>query len=293
MEIRKLEYFEAVSRLESFTKAAKELHIAQPSISNAIKSLEDELETKLLVRNKRNVRLTYEGEIFRSRVMEILNLVSKTGEEMSELNTKKESIINIGLPPMIGSEVLPLLYGEFRKKYPDIKIHVIELGTYGIFDALDEDRIDLGFNVFNEECIAKYEVEPVICGELQVLLSKHNTLASKEAISLEDIAKQKLIHLPNQSYIRKVVDLEFEKNNIKADILIVPEQMVTTINLVSKDLGISFVLGKKFSAIKERRTVTTKPLKNPIKYRAGFTWRKDKTLSGSAKKCIKFMKGRI
>ena len=83
MEIRVLRYFLAVAQEENITRAAEKLHIAQPSLSKQLMELEDELGKQLLIRGKRRIILTEEGVLLRKRAEEILELVSKTEQEIT------------------------------------------------------------------------------------------------------------------------------------------------------------------------------------------------------------------
>lgn len=110
MELRQLEYFIAVTNLKSFTKAADKLHVAQPSITIAIKKLEDSLGVILLERKQKNINLTKEGEVFYKRANEIINRVTNVEKEMYDFKKSKKEIIKVSIPPLIGFHMLPKIF---------------------------------------------------------------------------------------------------------------------------------------------------------------------------------------
>lgn len=289
MDIRKLEYFEAVSRLGNFTKAAEELHIAQPSISNAIKSLENQLGVKLFARDKRNVALTYEGKIFRPKVVQILELVDNTKKQMIAMSKERHNILNIGIPPVVGGAILPRIFGDFQRKYPDIKIQILELGSNGIIKAIEEGEIDIGFYVLPEKKDEQFETIDVLKGEIKVIVSKDHPLASKDMIDIRDTLNEKIIHVPEHTFVRKNIDGQFKMYKVEPDILVVPEQLLNTLSLVEKNLGITFVLGEH-DIIRNNKNLAMKSLKEAINFKAGFSWKTDKDINLAMKKFIKFIR---
>lgn len=86
MELRVLEYFLAVARKESISKAAESLHLSQPTLSRQIRDLEEELGKQLLIRGNRRVTLTDEGRLLQKRAEEIVSLVNKAEKELSLSN---------------------------------------------------------------------------------------------------------------------------------------------------------------------------------------------------------------
>ena len=112
---------------------------AEEKCRDKIKKLEEELGVKLLERNKKYVKITPVGEVFLERVIDILKQVEDTSTEISDYKLNKKETIRIGIPPMIGSYLLPHLFDDFIVKYPHIHLDVKELGTVDIQKALTND----------------------------------------------------------------------------------------------------------------------------------------------------------
>ncbi|MDO5796251.1 MAG: LysR family transcriptional regulator, partial [Eubacteriales bacterium] len=117
MEIRVLRYFLAVAQEENITRAAEKLHIAQPSLSKQLMELEDELGKQLLIRGKRRIILTEEGVLLRKRTEEILELVSKTEQEITA--DEKQLVGKISIGGNLQSSVLKAA-AALREQHPGV-----------------------------------------------------------------------------------------------------------------------------------------------------------------------------
>ena len=124
MEIRILNYFLTVAREQNITRAAKQLHITQPTLSRQLAALEEELGTKLFVRGSRKVCLTEEGVLLKRRALEILDLEEKTIEEIKERGELIEGSVTIGCGEFDAVEELAKICESFHGKYPHVQIRI-------------------------------------------------------------------------------------------------------------------------------------------------------------------------
>ena len=113
MKLYQLRYFSAVCSCGHVTKAAEELHVSQPSVSNAIKELEDEFGVNLFHRINNRLTPTQEGLTFLDRAVKILELADDTQSLMTEMGSRKRQV-KVGVPPMIGTFLLPKLFKDFK-----------------------------------------------------------------------------------------------------------------------------------------------------------------------------------
>ena len=128
MKLTQLEYFCVAARYHNITKAARELFVTQPSISNAIKALEEEFGVNLFFRNNNKLTLTPEGELFYKSAEELLAHADSVESEFHELR-KKITPIRIGLPPMLGTIYLPELYLSLKENFPEVDFRLFEFGS--------------------------------------------------------------------------------------------------------------------------------------------------------------------
>lgn len=289
LEFRKLQYFESVARLHNFTKAAEELHVAQPTITAAIKRMEEELGVALFVRDKRNVVLTCEGELFLEKVKDILARIDCAVADMQEIAAGREWTVNIGIVPISGSRLLAVLYKGFAEQYPQVRYKILEVGSYGVMEAIDAGELDIGFLVLRDDTPDKYDICPVRRSELKILMHIENPLACKERLSIADLRDQKLIYFPKHSFVRQKMDVEFARYGITPRILVQPVQMISVYNLVQQNAGVSFAVGDDYSALIKSEDVVAIPLEEPVYCDMGFIWKKGGHLNRAARECLKFV----
>lgn len=284
MELRQLEYFRMVSRLNNVTRAAERLHVAQPSITVAIKKLEEELGVQLFDRSQKKITLTSEGRVFLDRVEQILGMLEEAVIEMQDYQELKKGTIKVGVPPMIGSFIFPEIFAAFRKQYPQIDFIITEDGSIAVRELLEEGVLDLGMIIMKEE--SKY-LDTVLIQENQIVacLPLDHPLADKTTISFDDLRKEKFIMLKEDTYHRKVILEECEKSGYYPEIIISSSQTETIRALVASGLGISFLLE---SIAKRKKDLVSIPLVNPLTISIAIAWKKDKYLSKASKAFISF-----
>src|SRR6202171_321624 len=126
MELHQLRYFRAVARTGNFTRAAEQEHVAQPSLSQQIRKLEDELGSRLFDRLGRSVRLTSFGETFLPRAEAILRQLADAKQEIEEMAGVERGKVVVGSIPTVAPYFLPGCLASFSRKFPDIQVSVVE-----------------------------------------------------------------------------------------------------------------------------------------------------------------------
>jgi len=288
MDLRRLAYFEAVSRLKSFTKAAEELHVAQPSITASIFKLEEELGILLLQRTKNSVSLTKEGEKFLERAKHILNDVKNVENEFQDLGFKANRTLKLGIPASLGAWMFPIIFLEFSSQYPDVILEIYELGVQRIINGIQDETIELGFIVLTEP-FPSYRTLPFAKGSLFVILPRDHPLTSYDKIPFNILQNEQFILCSTGSYTKQKVMEECEKCNFKPNIIFSPEQVVTVFNMVSSGAGISFVLGDSIAIISNNPSIVLRPLEEAIEFQTGFIWAENKYLSKVSRDFIQFI----
>ena len=124
MEIRTLRYFLTVAREENMTRAAEILHVTQPTLSKALKALEDELGKKLFVRHSFSISLTEEGLLLRDRAEDLLTMADKIEKEFLSLDDIKGGELFLGLAESYQIRYLAREIRALKNKYPDLKYHI-------------------------------------------------------------------------------------------------------------------------------------------------------------------------
>jgi DNA-binding transcriptional LysR family regulator len=285
MEIRQLEYFQMTCRLNSISKAAEQLHVAQPSVSIAIQKLEEELGVQLFHRTQRQITLTSEGHIFLQRVNRILTQIDDSINEMKDLQLHPKSAIKIGIPPMIGVLLFPKIFAQFRKQYPHIELSAVEGGSLSIQNLVEQNRIDIGI-ITQSKSSPLLKTLPITTGQIHVCLPLHHPLSSLPSIPFKQLQNQPFILLKEDTYNRKVVTEECKKHHFTPNIVFSSSQIETIISLVELDIGISFLFD---NIAKKYPDIYSCPLSEPLDFQIVLAWNPNKYLTNAAKAFIDFM----
>ena len=285
MDIRQLEYFQRVGKLNNITRAAEQLHVSQSTITLAIKRLEDEVDMQLFDRSQKNFVLTTEGRVVWDRVSNILVQLQDAVAELHEYRDLQKGTLKLGVPPMIGAFLMPDILAAFKAQYPQLQLTIIEEGSRILRQSLEQNELDLAF-------VNLHEAPPlldtlVIAREpLAVCLPPGHALEKQAAIRLEQLQSEQFILFKEDAFNRQIILKACEKKGFMPNILLSSGQVETHKELVSKGLGISFLI--ETIAAKSKRIVTH-PLAEPIYLEFGLAWRKDKYLSRAAQVFINFV----
>lgn len=193
MELRILRYFLMVAKEQSFTKAAEQLHITQPTLSRQLAAFEEELGIVLFVRKGKNITLTDEGILLKRRALEILNLEERTLEELRGTEEVIEGTVTIGCGEFAAVEILAKICKQYKEKYPLVQIALHTATANTIYEMMNKGLVDIG--VFMEpidteglDYIRMKESDHWVVG-----MRPDDPLAEKEFIEKEDILEKPLI----------------------------------------------------------------------------------------------------
>ena len=187
MEIRTLRYFLAVAREENMTKAAETLHVTQPTLSKALKSLEDELGKKLFTRHSFSIRLTEEGVLLRNRAEDLVSIADRIEKEFLSLDDITGGDLYLGLAESYQICFLAREIHALKQSYPGLRYHITSGDTEQVAEKLDKGLLD--FAVLAEIPDAgKYE--SLVFPEADVwgrVMPEKDKLAVKKAIRVDEL----------------------------------------------------------------------------------------------------------
>lgn len=193
MDIRVLQYFLAVAREESITKAAERLRMTQPPLSRQLKDLEEELGKQLLIRGSKKVTLTEDGMLLRKRAEELVDLMEKTKAELTSSDENIGGDIHIGCGETEAISFLAQAARDLQKKHPLIHYHIYSGDAERVMERLDKGLIDFGLLVGTVD-INKYDYIKLPLKDIWgVLMRRDSPLAEKESIIAEDLWDKPLI----------------------------------------------------------------------------------------------------
>jgi DNA-binding transcriptional LysR family regulator len=202
MEMHQLTYFESVSRHLHFTRAAEELNVAQPSVSQQIRKLENELGAPLFHRMKRHVALTEAGKTFLPHARAVLQRLEEARLEVQELSGMRKGTLAVGAPPSVGTHLLPRALAVFSRRHPGIVLSFREAGSRTLVSLLEEGELDLAA-VIQPIRHPALETQPLIEEELLLAVPRQHHLAladSTQRIRLAQLRQEPFVLLREGAY---------------------------------------------------------------------------------------------
>lgn len=271
MEIRQLEYFLMVSKVNSFTRAAERLYVSQPAVTNAVRSLEEELGIQLFDRSQKQALLTTEGKIFFAHVEQIMNGISNTLEEINSLKNLGAGVVNIGLTAFGGIPSCIFLLKNFIESYPNIKISVKEDETERLQKLLVEDKLDFAFVFSGKEKSALNYIK-LSEQELTLCCNRRHRFRRQNILQLEEIR--------NESFIMpKAAKDFFVGADIFQNVVAEISHVQTIKSLVSAGLGVSILPEEIFEQDDNLIAVAIEP---PIYLQPVIAYKKNRRQSHAA-----------
>ena len=161
IDANKYRVFLAVAECKSFSKATEYLHISQPAISHAIKELEDQLNTKLFIRNNKSVELTEDGQRIKFYVKKAFDTILLGEKLLKEESEDLNGVIRIGIYSHISLFMLPKVMKEFNSKYPNAKFNIYSTSNQEMIEKLRNNELDLivmQYPIFINETKFKEEI---------------------------------------------------------------------------------------------------------------------------------------
>lgn len=288
MNFNHLQYFITLAKEEHYTNAAKKLSITQPSLSNAISSLEKELGTYLFEKSGRNVVLTKYGKVFLEYAEKTIDVLNQGVKKVKFLTSETSGIIDLAYIYTFGTRDVSLLVNSFleEKKDKNFKVTFSDGNTLDIINGLKNGDYDVGFcsKIENEDDI---EFTKVKKEELVLITPKNHPLAKYEEVDLIDTIDYKYIAFKKNSGLRPFIDKMFEEIGEKQNIIYEVEKDESLAGLVEGNFGIAIV--PKITIL-EHLDVNIINIKNPQYNRYIYMAKlKNKYLSPAVDEFIKFI----
>lgn len=280
MEIKTLQYFLAIAREETISRAAEYLHITQPSLSRKMKDLEEEFNTTLFTRGNRKITLTEDGILLRKRAEEIVSLVEKTEMDMMSSNSVLTGDIYIGWGESYSTKIITRSIEKMKKKHPQVRFHFHSGNAIDITDKIDKGLIDFGLLAEYPKISDYNYITLPILHHWGVLMRKDSPLATLESITLQDIINEPII-----------VSEEVEKNKLfewlggdlaKLNIVSTYNLLYNSSLMVEDNLGYAICFDKIINTSSES-LLTFRPLEPALDVSYSLIWKKYQVFSKASK----------
>ncbi|WP_297392726.1 LysR family transcriptional regulator [uncultured Peptoniphilus sp.] len=250
MNDKELLYIKTIADTQSISKAAEELFIAQPSLSQALQRIERELGTHLFIREPRGMKLTYAGEKYYLMAKEILDIYSDFKSEITHINELKAGRLVIGIARYMGMNILPKILPDFNKNYPNVEIIIREENTRVLENLVLGGNVDFALtHVHKKEMNEKINYEILKEDEFLLVTPKGYLINSdkikikngKSYVDLRDLEGEKFILLDINKGIRKVQDRTIKSYGINPEVVFTTKNFETAKRLAANGMGITII----------------------------------------------------
>lgn len=238
MILRHIRYLMSVAQHRNFTRAAEELHVSQPTLSQQIKQLEESLGAQLLDRSGRIVQLTDAGEVFLRHARRALDDLDAGKRAIHDVQDLSRGSLRLAMtPPFTCFLIGPLVEG-FNARYPGITLNVREMTQDHMEAALANDEIDIGI-AFADTPSATKVIPPdlkeqiLFVETLDVIVSRHHALARNEApLSAQELDQIEMVLLDKDFILRVYIDQYCREHNITPAIAIETNSISAIVEIV-------------------------------------------------------------
>jgi LysR family transcriptional regulator, hydrogen peroxide-inducible genes activator len=240
MELHQLRYFCAVAETGNFSRAAEQSHISQPSLSQQILKLEEELGARLFDRLGRSVRLTELGKTFLPRARAVLRELEAAKGDVVERKEFVGGPVTVGVIPTIGPYFLPRILTSFSLKFPQVRLTIVEEITPVLLDRLRAGAIDvaiLALPIRGHE----FETSPLLTERLFAALPKRHRLAKRKALSLKDLRSEPFLLLRDGHCFRDTAIAACDRARLHPQIVFESGQFSSLLSMVGAGMGVSIV----------------------------------------------------
>lgn len=211
MELRILRYFLMVAKEQSFTRAAEQLHITQPTLSRQLAALEEELGIELFIRKGKNIMLTDEGMLLKRRALEILNLEERTLEELKRTEEVIEGTVTVGCGEFAAVETLAKICKKYKEKYPLVQIAIHTATADTIYEMMNKGLVDVALFMEPVDTEGLDYIRIMDSDHWVVGMRPDDLLAEKEFIEKQDLIGKPLI-LPERMGVQSELANWFGKD---------------------------------------------------------------------------------
>jgi DNA-binding transcriptional LysR family regulator len=296
IEFRHLETFCRVADLKSFSKAADDLFLTQPTVSGHILSLEQSLALRLFDRASREVRLTKSGEVFREYASKLLSLRKNMLNALSEFSRGIRGELSLGASTIPGEYLLPKLIGDFKKSHPSFVISLKIADTKEVIQYVLQDQVEFGVigAKLNHPSLhyEKYEEDQII-----VVAPSEHPLTRKKRVNLDELLKEPWIIREEGSGTRIAVERALRRKGRTLKQFNVVIEMGSTSSVkegVKARLGLAFISGRATEGEVRQGSFSRIDVEDlePISRQIYIVFHRRRTLSPMATEFLGFLKER-
>jgi DNA-binding transcriptional LysR family regulator len=271
MDLHQLRSFAAVARHRHFTRAAEELHIGQPAVSQHVRRLEDELGVRLLSRTTRSVELTEAGRLLLERSERALGELDAGLDELAELRGLVRGRLTIGAMQYLEPYDLAAALATFHELHPAIDIRVVEEVAQSMLAAVLADQLDVAFVPTEEGLPPGLSSELLFEDELVLVVAPEHPLAGRSQVRVAALRDEPFVFLRVGTGLRRAVEVAAQAAGFEPQARFETNELARVLALVGRGLGVSAVSRAVAEAASDQ--VVAVSLRPALRRQVGLVWR--------------------
>ncbi len=279
MELLQLKYFQVTARLENMTRAAEELHIAQPSLSKTISRLEEDLGVPLFDRQGKRIRLNRFGKVFLERAERSLRELEEGHRQLKDLAGADRGSVVVGAAT---ARLLPNLVRDYLTGNPSVRFRLLQMAQKEELEQkLLDGTIDFSISSLPAEHL-ELRCEPLLVEEIFLAAPSDHRLAGRKSVKLSELAEEPLIYYTTESGLREIMNRFCRQAAFEPNIAFECTTPEVICSLVEAGLGLAFLPDYLWSSVAPE-SLTKLRLREPAcKRTIWLSWVKDRYQSEAA-----------
>jgi len=261
LDTAKLRTFVAIAREGSFTRAAGQLKLTQPTVSQQLAALEKSIGAALIVRQPRNLRLTEAGSALLPYAERILSLCEEAVQAVRETASESRRSLRLGVGHTLATYLLPNLLQQLRRRQPDIEVHIHAGNTADLLTAVADGQVELAL-VGSPASHPEVEITPFMEDELVVIVPADDPWAERQGVTLDDLRQRPLFTRESGSALHASVRRLLGAEHLSGPNVIRLEETEAIKRSVESGLGIALIQGIAIRRELAQRTLRTVPLQD-------------------------------
>lgn len=290
MELRQIYYALEIAKEKNFSKAANNLFITQSNISQQINSLEQELDTKLFVRDQHGVKLTEDGKKFCINAQKIVDEIDNLMISFNKNTNIDKEIIKIAVFPFANKVGITSVITDFFNINANLLMSIKVVDNYDAYYGLESGELDFAIvKIRPEEKSSKYEYVFLSEEKLCLLVNKDNRLANKKTIKAEELSELPLLMADSSSSIYNDVRKVYKELGANFNVIFETTNDIELLNeMIANNYGVT--IATESSAISTQNSkIKAIVIESPIKFSNYIVYPKDKQYNGIYKKFIEYV----
>lgn len=287
VKLTQLKYFQVVCRCGNLTRASRELHISQSSLSEAIRELEEEFGVLLFYRLSRGLALTKEGEYFLQEINGLLEHADQVAEHMNALKSTGQTV-TLGVPPMISVLLFPRLLALFQKSFPGARLLAEEGGSLVNEARVADGTLDAAVISCSGDSLPELSYQVLCTLKICFFVSRKNPLARKECLRMADIGETPLALLGEDSFLTSCISRHFEAQGLTPNVVLNTNQLAAVGQIVRDGTAAAFLFQ---GVLPEEDETAVLPVEDLPPVSVCLIWNEARRLPPCAARFIRMVKG--